>query len=567
MLASRAHPMLASALLEGPRTLTTLAAWSLLEALPSLVSGQVIARAIGQGFLAHHPWTGIGWLAVLASCSLAGSWGSGRVYPSVGRLVEPVRDLLVRRLVRGALSSVGSRLPPDASAVSRSVEQTEIVRESLASLLLLTRSVVITLSGTLIGLASLTVAMAPLTLPPVLAGVLAIMLLARPLARRQRAVLLADEHFAHDTATAVGGIRDITACGAQQAMADILTGDIDAQVRATRQFAVLVCARTLVIALGGVLPVILIIAKAPDLIRHGSGAGTIVGAVTYLIQGIRPVLTMLGAGASATVLRLAVALRRLEETSTGAGPAPPDGDARSDTSPNNGALSLRGVSFSYGDATPIVTAFDLEVPDGAHLAVVGPSGVGKSTLADLIVGLRTPDTGQISAGDIPLHQLAPGTACQWRALVPQEAYVFRGTMRENLTWLHPGATDAQIEDAIEAVGLRGLMCRFGSIDAKVDPAALSAGERQLIVLARAYLSPATLIVLDEATSHLDPAAEARAEQAFGVRHGTLVIIGHRIGSASRARTVLFMHGDGVDIGTHQQLLARSAKYQNLIRLA
>jgi ATP-binding cassette subfamily C protein len=114
------------------------------------------------------------------------------------------------------------------------------------------------------------------------------------------------------------------------------------------------------------------------------------------------------------------------------------------------------------------------------------------------------------------------------------------------------------------VGLTALVTRLGGYEAEVDPAALSAGERQLIALARAYLSPARLVLLDEATCHLDPAAEAAAEDAFAARPGTLVVIAHRMSSALRANRVLVLDGDSADIGTHDALLRRSALYRDLV---
>ncbi len=108
------------------------------------------------------------------------------------------------------------------------------------------------------------------------------------------------------------------------------------------------------------------------------------------------------------------------------------------------------------------------------------------------------------------------------------------------------------------------MDRIGGYDASVDPSSLSAGERQLITLVRAYVSPASLVILDEATCHLDPAAEAVAEAAFGDRPGTLVVIAHRMSSALRAQRILVMDGASVEVGTHAELFARSPLYQDLI---
>jgi ATP-binding cassette subfamily C protein len=114
------------------------------------------------------------------------------------------------------------------------------------------------------------------------------------------------------------------------------------------------------------------------------------------------------------------------------------------------------------------------------------------------------------------------------------------------------------------VGLSALVSRLGGYDAVVNPAALSAGERQLIALTRAYLSSAPIAILDEATCHLDPAAEAQAEAAFASRHGTLIVVAHRITSALRAQRVLVLDGNRAQAGDHASLHASSAMYQDLV---
>src|SRR5262249_32130668 len=144
-----------------------------------------------------------------------------------------------------------------------------------------------------------------------------------------------------------------------------------------------------------------------------------------------------------------------------------------------------------------------------HLAVVGPSGIGKSTLARLVTGIQAVQRGRIAFGGVELRRIPEPVLRQRIALIPQEAYVFEGTLRENLTYLRRDATRADLDACGVAVGLTPLVERLGGYDAVIggDVAGLSDGERQLIAAARVYLSRATLVILDEATCHLDLAAE------------------------------------------------------------
>lgn len=162
-----------------------------------------------------------------------------------------------------------------------------------------------------------------------------------------------------------------------------------------------------------------------------------------------------------------------------------------------------------------------------------------------------------------LRSLAPHHLLWPRVLIPQQAYVFTGTLRDNLTYLRPDATTVDLEQSVDLLGIGPLRDQLGGYDTTLDPTALSAGERQLIALARAHLAPAPLAILDEATCHLDPHTEARVEHAFLQRHGTLVVIAHRISSARRAEKILVMDGATPPLGTHRELLGRSTLYADL----
>lgn len=228
-------------------------------------------------------------------------------------------------------------------------------------------------------------------------------------------------------------------------------------------------------------------------------------------------------------------------------------------------MRVRGLTFRYGAAArPVLADVTLSLPAGEHLAVVGASGAGKSTLAALLSGLLAPQAGTVLLGGVAVAGAPPAALARLRVLVPQEAYVFTGSLADNLRYLCPEADDGTMSDAVDALGAGALAARLGGLNGAVTPGALSAGERQLVAAVRAYLSPAPLVILDEATCHLDPAAEATVEDAFARRPGTLVVIAHRISSAVRAGLVLVVDGERPVAGTHEELLARSATYRELV---
>ncbi|WP_344926689.1 ABC transporter ATP-binding protein, partial [Streptosporangium carneum] len=328
------------------------------------------------------------------------------------------------------------------------------------------------------------------------------------------------------------------------------------QARAGRSLARVTAMRTASLAVGGWLPVLLILAGAPWLVRHGAGAGVILGALVYVTQSLAPALGNLVQGLGMSGVRLRVTLERVLRS----GEPPRPVTARS--VPRDAAVELRGVTFAYGPhAEAVISDLDLSVPDGDHVAVVGPSGIGKSTLAALVTGLLRPDSGRVTVGGVPAERVDQAS----RVLIPQEAYVFRGTLMENLTYL-AAAPKPAVEDAVTALGLTSLVARLGGYSAEIHAGLLSPGERQLVALARAYLTPARLVILDEATCHLDPAAEALAEEAFARRDGTLLVVAHRLTSATRARRILVMDGASVQLGRHEELLASCPPYADLAGL-
>ncbi|MFJ4717938.1 ATP-binding cassette domain-containing protein [Streptomyces luteogriseus] len=555
-------------LLARRRVLLRLTAWSVLETGQTFLIGYGPARALDEGFLRGRADVGLVWLAVTGLGVLLGACGTARVYAAVAALVEPLRDRLVERVVtRGVRTG-------DAGSLSGLTQQVEIARDTFAGLVMVSRSFVFTAAGALAGLFTLAPPLLLVVGPPLIVGMALFAATLRPLARRQETFLVADEALAGDLGTVCPGLRDITATGAEAQIAAGTGERVEAELRAARALAHWGVLRVASLTIGGQLPIVLLLAAGPWLLSHGVTAGALVGALAYVTQSLLPALRNLIHGLGTSGSRLTVVLRRLAGKDTGTarppdtgprpGPGPGPADATADHGAPSPAFSLASVTFAYGPASaPVVQDLDLALPPGAHLAVVGPSGVGKSTLTALVAGLLGPSHGTIRVGGHPV----PGPkAAAARVLIPQEAYVFSGTLAENLAYLRPDAVPGEeLLAAAEAVGLAPLAERLGGLDARIDPAALSAGERQLIALTRAYLSHAPLALLDEATCHLDPGTEERAERAFAARPGgTLVVVAHRISSARRAGRVLVMDGRSTAYGSHEELMRSSGLYRDLV---
>jgi len=565
------------------RDAAALAGWSLVQALPALASGWTVAEAAGQ-FLAGHTAAGLAWLGVLAAAALAGAVATRQTFISLGAVVEPLRDDLVELVVTGALAgTTGSgggpadEGAPDAATsrwIARITHQAEIVRDGWAGVLSVACTFAFTVGAAVVGLATIVPATLLYVVPPLAASVVALRLLLPAYAARQRDSVIAEEAVADSAAQAISGLRDVTACGGEDEVLAGLDDLIVEQAAATRSAAWVGAIRLLCVAAGGLLPLVLVLGAAPAMLRGGVSPAHIIGAVTYLAGSLRATLNTLSQGMGASLVRLNVALERILLTAGAGAPSETRRPAAAGRPADKvrGHLEVRAVTFGYGEhAEPVIRDLSIDIPAGDHLAVVGPSGIGKSSLAGLLAGMLHPGAGDVLLDGTPVAAYEQ----RWRVLIPQEAYVFTGTLQQNLTYYRTGSAStgsgsidtvsaAELDAAAEAVGLTALVSRLGGYGGNVDPGALSAGERQLIALTRAYLSAAPVVILDEAGCHLDPAAEEVAERAFARRGGTLIVIAHRITSALRAQRVLVLDGTRARAGDHATLLADSPMYRDLV---
>ncbi len=549
---------------ERRRDLARLAGWSLVESVQTFAGGYALARALDAGFLAGRTGTGLAWLGLAALAALPAGPAQSGVFRGLAALVEPLRDGLVRRAVAGALgAALRGELPERArtAAVSRVTHQSEIARDGWAGLVLSLRSFVFTTAGALAGLAALAPPLLLVLLPPLLLGLALFLATLGPTAARQRALLAADEEYAALAGHAASGLRDLAATGGSALVAAHAARVAAAEADAARALARWSAVRVLALALAGRVPPLLLLVAAPWLLRRGLTPGELVGALAYLSQALLPALQSLMTALGTAGGRLLVVLDRFAVPPAPL-PAPPEPAAAPPRVRPGPLLELRGVSYAYGaGARPVLDGLDLVLDPGERLAVIGPSGAGKSTFAALVAGVRAPTSGQVLWHGRPPGDTDPAL---FRTLAPQQAYLPAGTLREAVTYLSPHADDTALAAAARAAGLEAVVRAVGGWDAPVPPGRLSPGERQRVALARAWLSPAPLLVLDEATSHLDPQAELRVERALSARPGTtLVLVAHRPATAARATRVLLLDGARTDCGTPGELAARSALFREL----
>jgi ATP-binding cassette subfamily B protein len=294
--------------------------------------------------------------------------------------------------------------------------------------------------------------------------------------------------------------------------------------------------------------------------------GAVVAFIQYSRQFTQPI-TQVASQMSLLLSGIASAERVFELLD--AGEETPDTTQPLEIVAPSGRVSLERVSFRYDPAKPLITDFSLEVAPGETVAIVGPTGAGKTTIVNLLMRFYDVDAGRIYIDGTDTRQMTRDAVRGLFGMVLQDTWLFAGTIRANIAYGREGATDAEVMAAAEAAYVdhfvRTLPDGYDSL-LDEDATNISAGQRQLLTIARAFLADPPILILDEATSSVDTRTEVLIQDAMArLRHGkTSFMIAHRLSTIRNADTIVVMDaGQIVEQGNHAELMARHGFYADL----
>ncbi|MEV0827514.1 ABC transporter ATP-binding protein [Nonomuraea rubra] len=373
----------------------------------------------------------------------------------------------------------------------------------------------------------------------------------------------ANSALAEELASTTGGARTMEALRLERRRIDACQGAIEECRRTRLRTLFLRSVLFPVVDVSHVLPVTAVLLLGGALLMREPSAvtlGTVVAAALYLTQLSAPLNTILEQ------------LERLQSSTASfarvEGPALASRDAEVSPVPADDRIEVSGVRFAYDGGPDVLHGVDLRVRPGERLAIVGPSGAGKTTLGRLLAGMDVPRAGSVTVGGVPVAGLDPAQLRERVVLVTQEHHVFLGTVRDNLRIAAPSATDAELRAALAAVGADwagdlpdGLDTDLGHGAHRPDGA-----QAQQLALARVVLADPHTLILDEATALLDPRTARHTERALAavLRGRTVIAIAHRLQTAHDADRVAVMRdGRLTELGTHGELVAAGGAYAEL----
>ncbi|MET7876389.1 ABC transporter ATP-binding protein [Micromonospora profundi] len=530
----------------------------------------VIDRALPQGDLTLLVWLVLGMVAVAAVTAVLGvvqTWISTQVGQQVmHRLRTDVFSHLQRQslgfFTRTRTGEVQSRITNDIGGMQSVVTSTATAVASNLTTVVATAVAMIALSWQL-SLVSLVV------LPPAIWLTRRVARMRREItAQRQRE--LADLNVTVEEGLSISGVQLAKTLGTGPALIDRFTASsarlVDLELRSELAGRWRMASMSIIFA---AVPAVIYLAAGLPGTAGTLSIGTLV-AFTALQGGLfRPLMGLLNVGVSLTA-SLALFARIFEYLDLPVDVADPTEPVAVDPDRVRGHLRLDDVTFGYpGSDTAALAGITLDVPAGTSLALVGETGSGKSTLAGLISRLHDPTAGRITIDGVDLRDMRLADLAAIVGVVSQETYLLHTTVRENLRYARPDATDAEIEDAARAAQIHDLIADLpDGYDTMVGSRGhrFSGGEKQRLAIARTLLRDPRILVLDEATSALDTETERAVQRAFDVlaEGRTTITIAHRLSTVRDADQIAVLdHGRIVESGDHDSLLHRNGRYATL----
>ncbi|MEG2116966.1 MAG: ATP-binding cassette domain-containing protein, partial [Clostridia bacterium] len=233
-----------------------------------------------------------------------------------------------------------------------------------------------------------------------------------------------------------------------------------------------------------------------------------------------------------------------------------------------GDISFEHVKFGYDKDKIIINDFSCDVKGGQKIAIVGPTGAGKTTMVNLLMRFYELNDGDIKIDKVPIANLSRHNLHNLFGMVLQDTWLFEGSIKDNIKYSKATATDEDVVKACKAVGLHHFIKTLddGYDTILDDSLSLSSGQKQLVTIARAMVENAPMLILDEATSNIDSLTEIKVQRAFNelIKGKTSFVIAHRLSTIRNADKIIVMEkGDVVEVGTHAELLSKNGKYAEL----